>query len=117
MRNLALEYPTSAFNNGPLLIYLTARDKSRGEAAVAALQSDEHLITAKALRKDAGLTEIKYHALDISDSNSIEAFAGFLKQEHPDGIDIVVNNAGIAMTGFGESLALCLGFASQSFSN
>ncbi|KAK4691921.1 hypothetical protein P7C71_g5185, partial [Lecanoromycetidae sp. Uapishka_2] len=101
VRNLALQYPSSAFNNGPLLIYLTARDKSRGEEAVKILQNDDQLKKAKALSQDGGLATIKYHGLDISKEQSILDFASFLKKEHPDGIDIVVNNAGIAMEGFG----------------
>ncbi|KAL8825943.1 MAG: hypothetical protein Q9170_007597 [Blastenia crenularia] len=100
VRNLALQYPTSSFNNGPFLIYLTARDQHRGEEAVAALHNDAQLKAAKALSSDGGPTSIKYHALDISQSNSITDFASFLKDEHPDGIDMVVNNAGIAMQGF-----------------
>ena len=32
--------------------------------------------------------------------DSINAFRDFLKKEHPGGVDIVVNNAGIAMDGF-----------------
>lgn len=103
VRNLALQYPSSAFNNGPLLIYLTARDKSRGEEAVKTLQNDDQLKKAKALAQDGGLATIKYHGLDISKKQSILDFAKFLKEEHPDGIDIVVNNAGIAMEGFGKS--------------
>lgn len=39
--------------------------------------------------------------LDISDVGSIHAFRDFLTREHPEGIDVVVNNAGIAMDGFG----------------
>ena len=101
VRNLALQYPSSAFNNGPLLIYLTARDRGRGEEAVKSLQNDSQLKKAKALATDGGLATIKYHGLDISNEKSIRDFAGFLKKEHPEGIDMVVNNAGIAMDGFG----------------
>lgn len=49
VRNLALQYPSSAFNNGPLLIYLCARDKGRGEEAVKTLEGDAQLKKAKAL--------------------------------------------------------------------
>ncbi|KAL6715180.1 hypothetical protein ACLMJK_007444 [Lecanora helva] len=100
VRNIALQYPSSTFNNGPLLIYLTARDQSRGEEAVKTLQNDAQLKKAKALASDGGLATIKYHGLDISKPKSITDFASFLKAEHPDGIDMVVNNAGIAMQGF-----------------
>ncbi|KAL8916693.1 MAG: hypothetical protein Q9172_006185 [Xanthocarpia lactea] len=100
VRNLALQYPSSSFNSGPLLIYLTARDQGKGEAAVKALQDDPQLKKARALARDGGLASIKYYALDISKPQSIMNFASFLKEEHPEGIDMVVNNAGIAMDGF-----------------
>lgn len=101
VRNLALQYPSSAFNNGPLLIYLCARDKERGEDAVKKLESDAQLNNAKALVQNGGLTTVKHHGLDISKTKSILDFAEFLEKEHPEGIDMVVNNAGIAMDGFG----------------
>ena len=65
------------------------------------LHNDPQLKTAKALQSDGGLSEIKFHQLDITDRKSLEAFAGHLKSEHSDGIDFVINNAGIALTGFG----------------
>ena len=104
VRNLALQYPKSASNNGPFLIYLTARDQTRGEAALKDICRDSQLKKAKALAEDGGLTTVKYHNLDISEKKSIDDFATFLKMEHPLGIDFVINNAGIAMTGFGALL-------------
>lgn len=103
VRNLALQYPSSALNNGPLLIYSSARDQRRGEDAVATLQQDPQLQKAKALAVHGGLSTIKYHGMDISKSQSIKEMASMLKREHPDGIDIVINNAGIAMDGFSTS--------------
>ncbi|TQN66716.1 Carbonyl reductase [NADPH] 1 [Colletotrichum shisoi] len=100
VRQLALQYPKSHLNNGSFLIYLTARDKSRGEQAVQNIQGDAGIKQAKALSAHGGATEIKYHQLDISDTSSISDLSSFLKKEHPDGIDFVVNNAGIAMQGF-----------------
>ncbi|MCJ1380298.1 hypothetical protein MMC17_003401 [Xylographa soralifera] len=100
VRQLALQYPQSSFNNGPFLIYLTARNQERGERALASLHDDPLLHRAKALAHDGGLSEIRYHALDISQPPSIRAFAAFLQERHPHGIDMVINNAGIAMTGF-----------------
>lgn len=96
-----MQYPKSALNDGPMVLYLTARDRGRGEAALEQLQSDSQLKDAKALKQDGGLTDIKYHQLDISDSKSISAFCDFLKTEHAHGVDILVNNAGVALNGFG----------------
>lgn len=101
VRQLALQYPTSPLNTGSLLVYLTARDASRGEDAVNNLHEDEQLKKAKALASDGGLTDIKFRHLDIADQESISAFGDFLKTEHPDGIDFVINNAGAAFNGFG----------------
>ena len=117
VRNLALQYPSSAFNNGPLLIYLCARDKGRGEDAVKALESDAQLKKAKALVQDGGLTMVKYHGLDISKTKSVLDFAGFLEKQHPEGIDMVVNNAGIAMNGFGMYIRCFSPFALSSSSS
>lgn len=101
VRQLALQYPTSKLNTGPLLIYLAARDPSRGETAVSTITNqDAPLQQAKALRSLGGLTDVKFHQLDISHQPSIQSFADFLRAEHPDGIDFVINNAGIAMDGF-----------------
>ncbi|MCJ1287722.1 hypothetical protein MMC26_007074 [Xylographa opegraphella] len=100
VRQLALQYPQSSLNTGPLLIYLTARNRERGERALASLQQDPQLRAARALAPDGGLAEVQYQALDIGQTASIRAFAAFVRERHPHGIDVVVNNAGIAMTGF-----------------
>ncbi|KAF1358875.1 NAD(P)-binding protein [Lizonia empirigonia] len=100
VRQLAFQYPKSPLNNGSFLIYLTARDKGRGEAALKQLEQDAQLKQAKALKADGGLAEIKYHHLDMIDSCSIESLADYLKEAHTEGIDFVINNAGIALTGF-----------------
>lgn len=103
VRQLALQYPKSAFNNGLLLVYLTARDKKRGEEALKNIRNDDQLKHASALQEHGGPTEVRYHQLDISQTNSIRVFSDFLKKQHPEGIDIVINNAGIAMDGFSQS--------------
>lgn len=100
VRQLALQYPKSSFNNGPLLIYLTARNEERGKAALDTINSDATLKKAKALRADGGLSEVKYLPLDIDSQESIQSFASQLKTDHPDGIDFLINNASIAMQGF-----------------
>jgi carbonyl reductase 1 len=100
VRQLALQYPSSSYNNGPLLIYLTARNEERGKAALESLKEDAQLKNAKALRSQGGLTDVKYLNLDISSNQSIQDFAAHLKTEHPDGIDFLINNAAVAMQGF-----------------
>lgn len=65
VRQLALQYPKSSLNNGPLLVYLTARDEGRGKAALEDIQNDAQLASAKALRSQGGLTDIRYLPLDV----------------------------------------------------
>lgn len=89
------------------MIYLTARDAGRGEAALKSLHEDKQLKAAKALSSDGGLSEIKYHQLDITDDKSVQNFVVHLKKAHGEpGVDFVINNAGIAMDGFGKSFFL-----------
>jgi carbonyl reductase 1 len=85
---------------------LTSRDKSRGEEALKSIESDAQLKDTKVLVADGGVVDVQHHTLDISETKSIQNFAEFLKEEHPQGIDFVINNAGIAMNGFGEFLWL-----------
>ena len=99
VRNLALNYSKSPMKSGPLLIYLTARSPERGAEAVDNINQDPQLKNAKALAGDGGDTTVTYHALDVSQSNSIQQFRDYLKKEHPSGIDIVINNAGIRIPG------------------
>ena len=70
------------------MIYLTARDESRGRKALDELKKDPELLKQKALRSDGGLADIEYHSLDVSDERSIHAFRDFLKEKHPDGVDV-----------------------------
>uniref|UniRef100_A0A3Q0SIH6 carbonyl reductase (NADPH) n=1 Tax=Amphilophus citrinellus TaxID=61819 RepID=A0A3Q0SIH6_AMPCI len=62
-------------------VFLTARDVGRGEAAVQALNAE-------------GLKPM-FHQLDIDDLNSIKTAADFFKEKYG-GVDVLVNNAGIA---------------------
>lgn len=63
------------------IVYLTARDVGRGEAAIAELEK-------------LGLKP-KFHQLDVTDQKSLETFHDFIKNEHG-GIDVLVNNAAIS---------------------
>ena len=103
VRQLALQYPQSPFSsNGtiPLLIYLTARNESRGQQALEDIHTDPKLKEAKALQEHGGLTSVQYLPLDIDSEKSINDFASKIKASHPGGIDFLINNAGIAMNGF-----------------
>lgn len=62
------------------IVYLTARDKNRG------LQAVENL-------NQLGLKAI-FHELDVTNSDSVQNFADFIKSEH-NGLDVLVNNAAI----------------------
>jgi carbonyl reductase 1 len=59
------------------------------------LNNDEALKKAGVLAQDGGDTTIKFKELDISRKKSVQAFRDFLKAEHPDGVDVVINNAGM----------------------
>ncbi|XTI82250.1 hypothetical protein V2W45_1352044 [Cenococcum geophilum] len=61
VRNLALQYPKSPPNDGCPLIYLTARDRGRGEAALQNLEKDVQLQKAKALVHHGGLAGIRFY--------------------------------------------------------
>ncbi|XP_075537402.1 carbonyl reductase [NADPH] 1-like isoform X2 [Dermacentor variabilis] len=62
-------------------VFLTARDETRGKAAVAELNKQ--------------LLHPKFHQLDIDDLDSIKRLRDFLKRTYG-GLDVLVNNAGIA---------------------
>jgi carbonyl reductase 1 len=66
------------------IVYLTARDESRGMKAVAEL---------KGLGCDAA-----FHQLDLDSLESIKKLSNYLKQTYG-GLDILVNNAGVAYKG------------------
>lgn len=62
-------------------VFLTARDETRGKAAVSELNKMQ--------------LHPKFHQLDIDDLQSIKRFRDFLKSSYG-GLDVLVNNAGIA---------------------
>ncbi|XP_072937097.1 carbonyl reductase [NADPH] 3-like [Epargyreus clarus] len=69
-------------------VYLTSRDKERGMNAVKELvKLDLHP---------------EYHQLDVTDRQSVEKFRDHIKETHG-GIDILINNAGIAANFFAPS--------------
>jgi len=72
-------------------VYLTSRNTKLGQEAVKLLQ-------AEGLRP-------KYHQLDITSEDSISKLAGFMKSKYG-GVDVLVNNAGIAYKKASEAPAL-----------
>ncbi|KAF6774876.1 hypothetical protein AHF37_06039 [Paragonimus kellicotti] len=70
-------------------VYLTARSEELGKKSCEALQK-------------AGL-KVKFHQLDITDVDSRKRFLQFIKANYPDGINIAVNNAGIAYSASNDS--------------
>ncbi len=61
-------------------VYLTARDEGRGRAAVASLEAE-------------GLNP-KFHQLDITSQESVDALKKFVLEKYG-GVDVLVNNAGM----------------------
>ncbi|KAL5243273.1 hypothetical protein ACI65C_010683 [Semiaphis heraclei] len=62
-------------------VYLTARDVGRGQAAVEELNKQD--------------LKPKFHQLDVTDTDSVAAFAKFVADNYA-GIDVLVNNAAIS---------------------
>jgi NAD(P)-dependent dehydrogenase (short-subunit alcohol dehydrogenase family) len=60
------------------IVYLTARDRGRGEAAIQQLQRE-------------GLSP-QFHLLDVTDDHSVADFADFISKRHR-GVDVVISNA------------------------
>jgi carbonyl reductase 1 len=60
------------------LSYFKARNEELGLKAINELQEQQ----------------VKFHQLDISNQESVDKFAKYLKENHG-GLDILINNAGI----------------------
>lgn len=63
-------------------IYLTARNEELGQKSTADLKAQGY--------------NVLFHQLDITDVNSRKRFLQFIKTNYPNGINIAINNAGIA---------------------
>jgi carbonyl reductase 1 len=77
VRKLATDNPND------MIVYLTSRDLARGELALQQLK----------------LANVRLCQLDITDQQSVDRLAAHLDAAHPNGIDVLVNNAGIAAKG------------------
>ncbi|KAK1750471.1 hypothetical protein QBC47DRAFT_407127 [Echria macrotheca] len=84
-----------------LLIYLTARNPEKGTKALNKLLGDADLERSGVLSQDQGTVEIAFHQLDITSPSSIAQFTAFLREKHPGGIDVLINNAGVYPLGSG----------------
>lgn len=67
-------------------VVLTARDGASGRAAADGLGAE-------------------FISLDVADANSVADLAAALRERHPDGLDALVCNAGVAMDGFDAHVA------------
>jgi len=67
-------------------VILTARNTNLGKAAQETLSTECHSTNTKLL----------FHQLDIEDEKSIDNFSSFLSENFPQGLNILVNNAGFA---------------------
>lgn len=65
------------------IVYLTARDATRGQSAIQQLQQ-------------AGLHPA-FHLLDVTDDQSVVDFAAHIRQQHG-GVDVVISNAAARIT-------------------
>jgi len=64
-------------------VYLTARNETLGKEAVQKLSDEESALC------------VKFHQLDIADTESVSKFAKFITETHG-GFDVLVQNAGFA---------------------
>jgi (+)-neomenthol dehydrogenase len=80
-KGIGLEVCRQLAGNG-VTVVLTARDETRGAAAV------------EKLRGELGLSNVIFHQLEITDAPSIARLAGFLTTRFGK-LDILVNNAGV----------------------
>ncbi|XP_008661912.1 salutaridine reductase isoform X1 [Zea mays] len=77
-KGIGLEVCRQLAGNG-ITVVLTARDETRGAAALEELRA-------------LGLSDVVFHLLDITDASSIARLAGFLKARFGR-LDILINNA------------------------
>jgi len=68
------------------VVYLTSRKSEDGEEAVKELAQQ-------------GFNNVRSAVLDVTNRESVDSLAKFLKEKHPGGIDVLINNAGYASKG------------------
>jgi NAD(P)-dependent dehydrogenase (short-subunit alcohol dehydrogenase family) len=68
-------------------VVIACRDTSKGEAAVERMRID--------LAPNGDDARFEVRALDLADLSSVRSFAEGVIADHPDGIDLLINNAGV----------------------
>jgi len=71
--------------NNPFDIILTARNPKLGQAALEKLLKESK----------SSSSSLTFHQLDVSDSDSIDKFLNWVKEERKGSIDVLINNAGV----------------------
>jgi carbonyl reductase 1 len=89
-RGIGLEISRNLAKEG-LTTIMAARNAADGEAAKKMVDEE--------VRKAASGGKVLFHQLDISDKSSVEEFAAWVKASFPEGLSILVNNAGMAYKG------------------
>jgi carbonyl reductase 1 len=92
-RGLGFETARELFQRG-FDVTITARDERKGRSALDKI-SREHA---------AGGASLAFHRLDVADEESVAALGAALKSQGIR-VDVLVNNAAVAMDGFDENVA------------
>jgi NAD(P)-dependent dehydrogenase (short-subunit alcohol dehydrogenase family) len=100
-------HPTSLLQSERVVV-VTGADKGIGYAVVKSILKQEPNWTVSLTSRDIGRGELaaqrckdeisltpKYHQLDIDDINSIRRFRDHIRENHKNGIHILINNAGV----------------------
>ena len=65
------------------------------EVTLAVRDTDKGRAAADAIRAHTPDARLDVHRLDLSDLASVDEFAWLWREAHPDGVDLLINNAGI----------------------
>jgi NAD(P)-dependent dehydrogenase (short-subunit alcohol dehydrogenase family) len=69
------------------VVVVACRDTGKGDAAVEQMRQE--------LGSRGPEAEFEVRELDLADLDSVRAFAGGITNDYPDGIDLLINNAGV----------------------
>ncbi|CAG8780716.1 11064_t:CDS:2, partial [Racocetra persica] len=94
VRHLALNYASSS-SYQPLTLLLTARNPTLGQNSTNKLREE---LKPNILVDDGGKVDLKFLKLDITDEQSIKEAKEVIEKDYG-GLDVLINNAGIAFKG------------------